>query len=83
MQDPEYVKNAFSGIAKRYVITNHILSLGIDILWRKKVSKLIALKEPKNVLDLATGSVLVQKSPVAIFVNQCSISLKVEASKLC
>ena len=93
MQDPEYVKNAFSGIAKKYVITNHILSLGIDILWRKKVSKLIALKEPKNVLDLATGSGDLameikrqcpsSKSPAVIFVNQCSILLKLEASKLC
>ena len=71
MQDPEYVKNAFSGIAKRYVITNHILSLGIDILWRKKVSKLIALKEPKNVLDLATGrrSGHGDKTPVSWFKN--------------
>ena len=58
MQDPEYVKNAFSGIAKRYVITNHILSLGIDILWRKKVSKLIALKAilifKKHIYDIVS-----------------------------
>jgi demethylmenaquinone methyltransferase/2-methoxy-6-polyprenyl-1,4-benzoquinol methylase len=56
MQDPEYVKNAFSGIAKKYVITNHILSLGIDILWRRKVAKIVSKKKPNRILDLATGS---------------------------
>ena len=56
MQDPEYVKNAFSGIAKKYVITNHILSLGIDILWRRKVAKVVSKKKPNRILDLATGS---------------------------
>ena len=56
MQDPEYVKNAFSGIAEKYVITNHILSLGIDILWRRKVAKLVSEKKPNRILDLATGS---------------------------
>ena len=56
MQDPEYVKNAFSGIAKKYVITNHIISLGIDILWRRKVAKLVSEKKPNRILDLATGS---------------------------
>ena len=56
MQDPEYVKDAFSGIAKKYVITNHILSLGIDILWRRKVAKIVSKKKPNRILDLATGS---------------------------
>tara|TARA_B100001094_G_scaffold150691_1_gene145813 strand:+ start:72 stop:752 length:681 start_codon:yes stop_codon:yes gene_type:complete len=56
MQDPEYVKDAFSGIAKKYVITNHILSLGIDILWRRKVAKVVSKKKPNRILDLATGS---------------------------
>ena len=78
MQDPEYVKNAFSGIAKRYVITNHILSLGIDILWRKKVSKLIALKEPKNVLDLATGS-----GDLALEIKRQCPSSKITCSDFC
>jgi len=33
MQDPDYVKGAFARIADRYVLTNHALSLGIDILY--------------------------------------------------
>jgi len=56
MQDPEFVKQAFTDIADRYVVTNHVLSGGIDILWRKKVAKQVAALKPERVLDLATGS---------------------------
>ena len=56
MQDPIYVKKAFSRIADRYVVTNHVLSLGTDILWRKKVGGIIADWEPEKVLDVATGT---------------------------
>ncbi|MFP6873510.1 MAG: ubiquinone/menaquinone biosynthesis methyltransferase [Verrucomicrobiales bacterium] len=56
MQDPEYVKEAFAGIAERYVVTNHVLSLGIDILWRRRVARMVREVEPVRVLDVATGS---------------------------
>ena len=56
MQDPKYVKKAFSRIADRYVATNHVLSLGTDILWRKKVGRIVAGWEPGKVLDVATGT---------------------------
>lgn len=56
MQDPEFVHGAFAKIAGRYVVTNHVLSLGIDILWRKEVAKIVAGYHPESVLDLATGS---------------------------
>jgi len=56
MQDPIYVKKAFSRIADRYVVTNHVLSLGTDIFWRKKVGSIVADWQPKNVLDVATGT---------------------------
>ena len=56
MQDPDYVKNAFADIADRYVVTNHVLSMGIDILWRKRVAKRVAATGPQQVLDVATGS---------------------------
>ncbi|MGY8642324.1 MAG: ubiquinone/menaquinone biosynthesis methyltransferase [Verrucomicrobiales bacterium] len=55
-QDPVYVKNAFASIAKRYVLTNHVLSMGIDIFWRKRVAEIVAADEPKDILDVATGS---------------------------
>ncbi len=56
MQDPGYVKKAFSRIADRYVLTNHVLSLGTDILWRKKVGKMVKAWEPQHILDVATGT---------------------------
>ncbi len=56
MQDPVFVQDAFAKIARRYVITNHVLSLGTDILWRRKVARMVRGLAPKNLLDLATGS---------------------------
>ncbi|MEZ5303914.1 MAG: ubiquinone/menaquinone biosynthesis methyltransferase [Verrucomicrobiales bacterium] len=56
MQDPAFVHQAFSEIADRYVATNHILSLGIDMLWRRRVAALVAADQPWRVLDVATGS---------------------------
>lgn len=56
MQDPEYVKGAFARIADRYVVTNHVLSMGTDILWRKKVGRMVQAWEPTKLLDIATGT---------------------------
>jgi len=54
--DPEFVLGAFGRIAGRYVLTNHVLSFGIDMLWRKKTAREVAKLNPGKVLDLATGS---------------------------
>lgn len=56
MQDAGYVRQAFAGIASRYVLANHVLSLGIDCLWRSTTARRIAALKPQRVLDLATGS---------------------------
>lgn len=56
MQDAGFVRQAFTRIAPRYVLTNHVLSIGIDILWRRKTAGLVAELDPSWVLDLATGS---------------------------
>ncbi|MBP83147.1 MAG: methyltransferase [Verrucomicrobiales bacterium] len=55
-QNPLFVHRAFSSIAERYVLANHVLSFGIDIIWRKKVSRFVAETCPDVVLDVATGS---------------------------
>jgi demethylmenaquinone methyltransferase / 2-methoxy-6-polyprenyl-1,4-benzoquinol methylase len=55
-QDATFVRGAFGKIAGRYVLTNHVLSLGIDVLWRKKTAREVAKLAPRRVLDLATGS---------------------------
>lgn len=55
-QNPAFVHKAFSAIASRYVLTNHVLSFGIDVFWRKKVASLVAEISPSLVVDVATGS---------------------------
>ncbi|MDF1712272.1 MAG: ubiquinone/menaquinone biosynthesis methyltransferase [Akkermansiaceae bacterium] len=55
-QDPKFVKGAFAKIADRYVMTNHVLSMGTDILWRKKVGRIVRDWKPEHVLDVATGT---------------------------
>ncbi|MEN8221665.1 MAG: bifunctional demethylmenaquinone methyltransferase/2-methoxy-6-polyprenyl-1,4-benzoquinol methylase UbiE [Acidobacteriota bacterium] len=46
----------FDRIYKRYDLLNHVLSLGIDFRWRKKLSDLIGDKKGGALLDLATGT---------------------------
>lgn len=46
----------FNNISKKYDFLNHFLSLGIDILWRKKAISLLKNDAPKQILDIATGT---------------------------
>jgi len=55
-QDAGFVQGAFGKIASRYVLTNHVLSFGIDVLWRRTTAAAVAQRNPATVLDLATGS---------------------------
>ena len=53
------VKEMFAGIAGRYDLLNHVLSLNIDRTWRRKVSRSLAdvLARPDaRVLDVACGT---------------------------
>jgi demethylmenaquinone methyltransferase/2-methoxy-6-polyprenyl-1,4-benzoquinol methylase len=53
------VKEMFSGIAARYDLLNHVLSLNIDRTWRRKVRRILAdvLARPDAfVLDVACGT---------------------------
>lgn len=50
------VAQMFDNIAAKYDFLNHFLSLGIDILWRKKAVKLLKPIKPKAILDVATGT---------------------------
>jgi len=50
------VADMFNNIAKKYDFLNHLLSLGIDKGWRRKAIKMVAPHNPKQILDLATGT---------------------------
>ncbi|PKP31402.1 MAG: bifunctional demethylmenaquinone methyltransferase/2-methoxy-6-polyprenyl-1,4-benzoquinol methylase UbiE [Bacteroidetes bacterium HGW-Bacteroidetes-17] len=52
----EKVRKMFNEISYRYDFLNHFLSMGIDILWRKKLVDLLKKQHPKYVLDVATGT---------------------------
>ncbi len=55
-KDPAEVAAMFDGVAKRYDITNTVLSFGQDRGWRRKTRKALALKPGDIVLDLAAGT---------------------------
>lgn len=52
----EQVAGMFDGIASRYDLLNHLLSLGIDKGWRRKAIREVMAAQPKNILDVATGT---------------------------
>ncbi len=52
----EQVAEMFNNISKRYDLLNHVLSMGIDILWRKKAVRMLKPFAPKIILDIATGT---------------------------
>ena len=56
MPDAVYVHDAFARIANRYVLTNHVLSFGMDIVWRKIVTARIRKWKPSRLLDVASGT---------------------------
>ena len=52
----EQVAKMFDNIANRYDLLNSILSLGIHKGWRKTCVNLLKTKQPKRILDVATGT---------------------------
>ncbi|AFA72235.1 menaquinone biosynthesis methyltransferase UbiE [Gordonia polyisoprenivorans VH2] len=55
-KDPAEVAAMFDGVAKRYDITNTVLSFAQDRRWRKATRKALALTRNDVVLDLAAGT---------------------------
>lgn len=46
----------FDNIAHRYDLLNRSLSMGIDVIWRKKAIAKLKDIQPKTILDVATGT---------------------------
>ncbi|MBJ8347928.1 demethylmenaquinone methyltransferase [Antrihabitans sp. YC2-6] len=55
-KDPHDVAAMFDGVARRYDITNTVISLGQDKIWRRATRKALAPKAGERVLDLAAGT---------------------------
>ncbi len=56
MPQQENIRAMFNAIAPRYDALNHILSLGIDRIWRKRLIRRLLKNKPVRVLDVATGT---------------------------
>ena len=52
----EQVADMFDNIAYRYDFLNRFLSAGVDIWWRKKAIRQLKKLNPKQILDVATGT---------------------------
>ncbi len=55
-KDPRDVASMFDDVAERYDLTNDILSLGQDRLWRREVVRAVGATAGQTVLDLAAGT---------------------------
>ncbi len=55
-KDPRDVAAMFDDVAERYDVTNDVLSLGQDRLWRRAVLQAVAAKPGERVLDIAAGT---------------------------
>ena len=52
----EQVEQMFDSIAPKYDFLNRFLSMGIDQIWRKKAINSLKEVNPKQILDVATGT---------------------------
>lgn len=55
-KQPHEVAAMFDQVAKRYDLTNDVLSLGQDRRWRSRVVELVDPKPGERILDLAAGT---------------------------
>ena len=60
------VEQMFDKIAPKYDLLNRVLSLGIDVSWRKKALGYLKADNPQEMLDVATGT-----ADVAIMLQKC------------
>lgn len=50
------VRDMFDNIAPTYDKLNHILSINIDRIWRRRVVRIVRKMHPHRILDVATGT---------------------------
>ena len=67
----------FDGVARRYDLTNSVLSAGLDRLWRRSTRQCLGLAPGMRVLDLAagTGVSTAELRPSGAYPIACDFSL--------
>lgn len=55
-KDPRDVAGMFDGVARNYDLTNDVLSMGMDRLWRRSTFRAVGAEPGQRVLDLAAGT---------------------------
>ncbi|BBX50254.1 demethylmenaquinone methyltransferase [Mycolicibacterium poriferae] len=55
-KDPREVASMFDGVARRYDLTNTVLSVGQDRFWRRATRQALRIGPGDKVLDLAAGT---------------------------
>src|SRR5699024_7331307 len=55
-KDPREVAGMFDGVARNYDLTNDVLSMGMDRLWRRATFAAVNARPGERVLDLAAGT---------------------------
>lgn len=55
-KDASRIAGMFDAIAGRYDLLNHLLSAGLDVVWRRKAIDALGLSGREVVLDLCTGT---------------------------
>jgi demethylmenaquinone methyltransferase/2-methoxy-6-polyprenyl-1,4-benzoquinol methylase len=55
-REPAKIAGMFDAIAHRYDANNHLLSGGLDYLWRRKAIRLLRMQRTDRLLDMCTGT---------------------------
>jgi demethylmenaquinone methyltransferase/2-methoxy-6-polyprenyl-1,4-benzoquinol methylase len=55
-KQPAQVRAMFDSVARRYDLTNDVLSLGQDRRWRRRTTAAVAAQPGERILDLAAGT---------------------------
>lgn len=66
------VEEMFNDISPKYDLLNHLLSANIDKLWRNRVVRMLEQKQPKTIIDIATGTA--DFALAASYIKNCIIT---------
>lgn len=55
-KQPREVASMFDGVARRYDLTNTVLTGGLDALWRRTATRVVDARPGERVLDIAAGT---------------------------